>query len=96
MSGTPCAALRAGVCLQLNYDGHHRVVEVHAVGSTADGNDVMRVWQVSGGSNSGDMGWKLMRLDEASSLALTKTPSHAPRQGYRRGDKQMAMIVCQV
>lgn len=94
---TACAALRANKCLELRYDGYSRVVEVHAVGYTKDGNAVMRVWQVRGGSVSGERaGWKLMRADETFSAHQIDEASQAPRSGYKRGDAIMARIVCQV
>ena len=94
---TACAALRAGKCLELRYDGFSRIVEVHAAGYTKDGNAIMRVWQVRGGSVSGERtGWKLMRADETFSAHLTEERSQAPRQGYKRADVAMDRIVCQV
>ncbi|MGO8044953.1 hypothetical protein ACC713_18790 [Rhizobium johnstonii] len=88
MLGTPCDALVKGLCLELRYDGFSRVIEVHAVGTTQDGNSIMRVWQVRGGSNGGErQGWKLMRLDEAFSTHVINEKSEAPRTGYKRGDK---------
>lgn len=57
----------------------------------------MRVWQVRGGSVSGERsGWKLLRLDEARALAVLSEPSAAPRAGYRRGDAAMTRIVAQI
>lgn len=92
-----CEALARGVLLELRYDGYSRWVEVHAVGLTRDRKAIMRVWQVRGGSVSGERtGWKLMRLDEASSAHLSIEPSSAPRRGYRRNDSAMSQIVCQV
>ncbi len=94
---TACAALRAGKCLELRYDGFSRLVEVHAAGYTKDNNAIMRVWQVRGGSQSGERtGWKLMRADETFSAHLTEEASQAPRKGYKRGDAAMERIVCQI
>ena len=94
---TACQALKAGKCLQVSYDGFMRIVEVHAVGFTAEGNAVMRVWQVSGGSSSNEpVGWKLLTLAEARASAIASEASAAPRRGYRRGDPAMSRIVCQI
>lgn len=97
VTGIACEALGAGKRLELRYDGYSRVVEVHAVGVTKDGNGIMRVWQVRGGSNSGErQGWKLFRLDETFSSHVIDEESEAPRRGYARGDKAMWIIHCQV
>lgn len=90
-------ALTQGRCLEVRYDGFARVVEVHACGYTAKGDAVMRVWQVRGGSASGERtGWKLLRLDEARAVGVLGEPSEAPRPAYKRGDPSMTRIVAQV
>lgn len=92
-----CAALERRRVLELRYDGFSRWVEVHAVGISTAGHDVMRCWQVRGGSVSGEtVGWKLMRLDEAWQPFLTAEQSLAPRPGYKRGDRDMVRIIAQV
>ena len=93
----PVTAGQSGVCLELRYDGFSRIVEVHAVGiSTAD-NPCMRVFQVRGGSVSGEpVGWKLMTLDKAFSMHLTDDVSNAPRAGYARNDRHMKRIFWQI
>lgn len=94
---TAWEALAQGRCLEVRYDGYARVVEVHACGFTRQGHAVMRVWQVRGGSASGERtGWKMLRLDEALALSVIGEASEAPRRGYRRGDADMARIVAQV
>jgi hypothetical protein len=96
-SQSACSALRSGHILQLRYDGFTRDVEVHAVGVTKEGNEVMRVWQVAGGSASHEsVGWKLLRLDEATGAIVTTQKSIPPRPGYKRGDKVMSRIQCQL
>lgn len=96
-SDTACDALKKGVCLELQYHGFSRIVEVHAVGVSTAGNPVMRVWQVRGGSVSDEpTGWKLLRLDEATGAALTNEKSAAPRPGYKPGDKGMTRIICEL
>lgn len=96
-TGLPCEALQEGKRLELTYDGYERIVEVHAVGYTANKNLVMRVYQTSGGSNSGNpLGWKLMTIHKAASISMSDEDSEAPRQGYRQGDKAMAEIICEI
>jgi len=92
-----CAALRSGNCLELRYDGYNRIVEVHAVGISTTGKYIMRVWQVEGGSSSGERsGWKLMTLNEAHSAHITNKTSQAPRPHYKLNDSAMSSIKCQV
>lgn len=94
---TACEALNQGRRLEIQYDGYVRVVEVHACGLTKDGHQVMRVWQVRGGSVSNDpVGWKLLRLDETVGHGIIVEASEAPRRGYKRGDKAMESIFCQL
>lgn len=90
-------ALRQRKCLELRYDGFSRIVEVHAVGTSEEGNDLMRVWQVRRGSVSNERtGWKLLRLDEAFEARMTDEESKAPRKGYKRGDRAMRFITSEL
>lgn len=94
---TASQALQQGRILELRYDGYNRCVEVHAVGISTAGHYVMACWQTSGGSSGGErVGWKLMRLDEVLGAVISGQPSAAPRDGYRRGDKRMARIICEL
>ena len=92
-----CEALNQRKCLEITYDGYSRVVEVHAAGYSKKDEGIMRVWQVRGGSSSGEsQGWKLMHLDEALSAKIIDEDSLAPRRGYKRGDPAIANLVCQI
>lgn len=86
-------AMKLGVCLELQYDGYSRLVEVHAVGLSPKDNICMRVFQVGGGSASNEpIGWKMMTIDKAFTIHLSEVPSAAPRDGYRPGDRGMLEI----
>lgn len=86
-------ALLKGRCLHLDYNGGHRLVEVHAIGTTKAGNPCFRGFQVGGASSSGEYkGWKMFLLSEVEDVALTDVPSLAPREGYKKGDKGMIEI----
>jgi hypothetical protein len=90
-------ALSSGRCLELRYDGFSREVEVHAVGISTAGNVCMRVFQVAGGSVSGERtGWKMMTFDKAFASFMSDSPSQAPRPGYARNDRGMATIYGQI
>lgn len=90
-------ALQQGKRLELRYDGFTRVVEVHAVGTAQKGHEVMRAYQVRGGSvHNEPVGWKLLRLDEATGAHILDEQSLAPRSGYKRGDSAMRFINCQL
>jgi hypothetical protein len=92
-----CEALRSGRVLELRYDGYSRSVEVHAVGFTKEDNPVIRAWQVSDGNGSNEpLGWKLLRLDEATGAVVTHQKSLAPRAGYKPGDPVMQQMTCQL
>lgn len=90
-------AIQSRKCLSIQYGGHHRVVEVHAVGITKDGNPIVKAWQVSGESQSGNpTPWKHFRLDRASFISLSDQDSEAPRDGYVPDDRCFNVIFAQV
>jgi hypothetical protein len=95
-SDLACEALKSQRCLVLAYRGKNRVVEVHIVGHTQDGELLMRVWQVRGGSNGGQAtGWKLLRIETVTAARLSDEQSQAPREGYNRFDPAITQPICQ-
>ena len=92
-----CAALAKARCLELTYGGHARVVEVHVAGYSREDEPLMRVWQVRGGSSSGEpVGWKMFHLYQVTAMRLSREASHAPRPGYQRNDPAIHRVVCQI
>ncbi len=97
MDAKICSAISGRRVLSFSYRGHHRVVEPHAHGVSKAGNDVLRCFQISGTSESGDpVDWKLMLVEEIVSLSILEETFAGPRQGYRRGDKGMVRIYCEL
>lgn len=76
-----------------------RRVEPHACGISERGNDVVRVFQVSGPSRSGhgtDV-WRLMRLDRILGIELCDDTFEARvAEGYSRNDDNMTHIYAQL
>lgn len=82
--------------LELRYSGYSRTVEPHAYGRDKDGEEILRCYQVSGGSVSGErVGWKILKVHEVFSLSLLSEKFNA-RVGYKRGDKAMEYIFAQL
>lgn len=91
------AALRGKLCLSLRYHDLPRTVEVHTVGITTNDRPAMRVWQVSGQSESGSPErFRTMCFDECFDVSLTDLPSAAPRPDYKKGDKAFKIILAEV
>lgn len=83
-------AIQSRQVLTINYDPGERVIEPHAVGMSKDGNELLRAFQVSGASASGEhTEWKLFRLDRVRSLKLPGQSFSGPRPEYKKGDRAM-------
>ncbi|MCY1705846.1 hypothetical protein [Pannonibacter sp. SL95] len=92
-----CDALIQGKRLKLSYDGLERIVEVHAVGLNKQRQEVMFVWQVRGGSESGEQtGWKLLMLDKVSLMQVTDEKSTAVRGAKNTSISTMTHVYCEI
>lgn len=84
------AAIENKRCLSIDYEPGLRLIEPHALGTGSDGQILLRAYQVSGASASGEPEhWKLFRVDRIRDVTPDDTPSEAPRPGYKRGDRAM-------
>ena len=89
-------AITENTTLELRYHGYSRIVEPHAYGRDKEGDEILRCFQTSGGSESGERaGWKLLKVREVFSLHLTKE-TFTSRAEYRRNDKAMAYVFSQL
>lgn len=96
MNKTIEEAIQTRQLLELRYHGFSRIVEPHAYGRDKNGDEVLRCFQISGGSESGERtGWKLLKISEVFSLHNT-TRNFIPRPEYRRNDKVIDYMFCQL
>jgi hypothetical protein len=92
-------AMKNGNCLNVQYRGEDKYVEVHAVGVSNKGKPCMRVYQTIGGAVfSGEhTGWKILSLENIESWQqLPGIKSEGPRPGYEPGDKGMSHIIAEI
>jgi predicted DNA-binding transcriptional regulator YafY len=83
--------------LSFTYDGFAREVEPHCLGIDKNGHSALRAYQVAGGSESGKyVGWKMFHVNEMHSLNVLSKTFQQPRNGYKRGDKDMMRIQAEV
>jgi hypothetical protein len=97
MNTTISNAIRNRNVLEFSYNGLYREVEPHAYGLSHTNKEVIRCYQTSGCSSSEVVPcWRLMEVYQI--MGLTVTPRHfvGTRPGYRKGDKSMSIIFCEL
>lgn len=83
--------------LSFTYHGFQRVVEPHCFGIDKKGHPALRAFQIQGGSESGEQaGWKLFHASEMRQITVLAAKFAAPRQGYKRDDKDFMRIETQI
>jgi hypothetical protein len=91
-----CAAINGRQLLELRYHGYARTVEPYAYGRDKHGDALLRCYQISGGSESGQpTGWKILKVAEVFAIN-EQMATFTPRSEYRRGDKAIALMFCQL
>lgn len=96
MNSTICNAIKGKQLIELHYHGYFRLVEPYAYGRDKSGEDILRCFQEAGGSESGESrGWKLLKVNEIRSINPQER-QFSIRSEYRRNDKAMNYIYCEV
>ena len=74
----------------VNYDPGIRSIEPHALGLGAEGQLLLRAYQVAGSSEqTNHSGWRLFRLDRIARDVALGGRFQAPRPDYKRDDIAM-------
>lgn len=96
MNNEIIAAIENHKLIEFDYDGESRTVEPHCYGVSTKGNEVIRAYQVRGFSSSGTMGWKMYDLSKADDINVLSETFSKPRPDYKKGDKGMDEIYCEL
>jgi hypothetical protein len=96
MKSQICDAIGNMNLIEFYYNGGIRTVEPHCLGVTTAGNQGLRAYQTSGYSESGKMGWKMFDLSNARNISIVNETFDGPRTGYKKGDKGMTQIYCEL
>ncbi|HKZ74759.1 MAG TPA: hypothetical protein VJ011_11885 [Steroidobacteraceae bacterium] len=92
-----CSAIHRRMVLELRYHSYSRLVECYVFGTTRHGDEMLRCYQIAGGSVSGERrGWKLLKLADIVSLHETHTSFEPRLKQYRAEDKAIRHIVCRI
>ena len=95
MKNEICNAIRNKKVIEFIYDGESRTVEPHCYGLTTKGNEAIRAYQIDVYSSSGKMGWKMYDLSKAENIQILDEPFEI-RDEYKKGDKGMSEIYCEL
>lgn len=96
MNQAICDAIQTMTILELRYHDYTRTVEPHAYGRDKAGDEILRCYQIAGGSQSGErVGWKLLKVAEIYASHKTKQ-TFKIRPEYRRNDSAMQYIFAQL
>lgn len=88
-------AINGKEILEVRYHEYFRVVEPYAYGRDRSGEEVLRCYQLSGGSSSNErVGWKLLKVSEIYMIRRMRQ-SFRVRSEYKRNDKAMERIIAQ-
>jgi hypothetical protein len=92
-----CDAIQNHALLRLVYGGGERIVEPHSYGITRAGNEVLRAYQVSGYSSSGQhIGWKLFDVMGITDVQETGEGFASGRSDFNPQDPAMQTIHCRI
>ena len=90
-------AIREMKLISLTYKGINRVVEPHAYGLSAKGNELLRCYQVQGSHTSiKQHDWDLLTVSKIENLNVLSDGFASARPDYKKNDKHIPTIYAQL
>ncbi len=79
--------------IEFNYKDEVRVVEPYTFGVSTKSNDILRGYQVEGGSTSSDdLGWRLFTVAKIENINILERNFEPTQDGYNPNDSAMVEI----
>ena len=92
-----CSAINSRKIIRFYYNGGYRNVEPFCYGMGTSGNELLRGYQISGYSESGQpTDWKLFIVPDIKDLSITSESFSGTRPFYNPNDSAMTLIYCHV
>lgn len=92
-----CDAIYRQIVLELRYHHYSRLVEPYVYGVSRHGEELLRCYQIAGGSVSGERrGWKLLKVSEIASFHLTETSFEPRVHQYNPQDRAIREPFCRI
>jgi hypothetical protein len=89
-------AIKHKQLLSFTYDGFARTVEPHTFGITRKGLRMLCAFQVGGGGNSSNEGWKMFSENGMSDVVALDEHFTKPRPEYKQGDGFFKSIIAEL
>lgn len=98
MNSEISSAIKNKQVISFQYDGGQRTAEPHYYGTGSAGQELLRAYQTSGASSSGNSeGWKLFKVDGMTSIEVTSNQFTSARSGYNStSDKQIINLIAKL
>jgi hypothetical protein len=93
-----CQAIKDQKLVTFWYKGHQRTVVPGAYGAhKTTGNNLLRGYQVKGGRNKDELpGWGFYKISDLSDFAISDQNFIQIPPGYRKGDRDLSPIYCEL
>jgi len=86
-----CQAISKKLVLQISYNNKMRLIEPHAYGVDELGNDLLNGWQ-----QTPEPVWRSFRMQRVAVISTTAVHFERARREYKRNDKTLTRIYCQL
>ena len=92
-----CTAIAERRLLMFGYGGMVRVVEPHAYGRSAAGDEILSAWMRPGWSRTDpEGGWRMYRVDAMELVQMLPETFDGPRPDFNAADPNVAEVLCQL